>query len=181
MASRYWCTNNANMWHSSQQVQTCPMLSIEVSFNVSMHFVSSYFESKNKSRTLPSSNHNYNDDPKSQSPYSNTNCSFIPWATQTLQAAKGTLSSFPSAFQTRIQKPYRIHHVLPDCYTWTLTSQTNLTTISLMRYNRRPLLSHSSHFTGPCQRYSVGLVFSKIPLSTFWRYPSAKISISITA
>ena len=36
------------------------------------------FESKSKSRTLPSSNHNYNDDPKSQSPYSNTNCSFIP-------------------------------------------------------------------------------------------------------
>ena len=37
------------------------------------------------------------------------------------QAAEGTLSSFPSAFQTGTQKLYLSLHGLPDCYTWTLT------------------------------------------------------------
>ena len=60
--------------------------------------------------------------PNSKFPHSNANCLFITWATQTLQAAEGTLSSFPSAFQTGTQKLYLRLHGLPNCYTWTLTS-----------------------------------------------------------
>ena len=74
---------------------------------------------------------------------------------------------FLPAFQTVVQKLCPRLHDLYSHHSWSLTRQMNLTATSLMRYNRRPLLSHSSLFTGPCQRYSVGLVFSKIPLSTF--------------
>ena len=50
-----------------------------------------------------------------------------------------------------------------------LPTQTILWASAANLYNRLPFSSNSKAFIVPCQRYSLGLYFRRIPASAFWR------------
>ena len=84
--------------------------------------------------------------------------SFLHFSSQLSAASKPSTTTRPG---TTIKKTYTLGGNLPV--------QTILWASAANLYNKLPFSSNSKAFIVPCQRYSLGLYFRRIPASAFWR------------
>ena len=82
----------------------------------------------------------------------------LHFSSQLSSASKPSTTTRPGT----IAKTYTLGAGFPPTQTILWASAANL-------YNKLPFWSNSKAFIVPCQRYSLGLYFRRIPASAFWR------------